>query len=72
MSSPRSLKSKRSFCPECIQLNVCNRCPVCQQAQGVIIGNQPNGQMTFYTNRYSVPGLEGKTLQSQNLNNKFV
>lgn len=69
MSSPRSLKCKHSFCPECIQtaLNVCNRCPVCQQPQGVIIGNQPRGQMTFNTDRCSVPGYEGNT-SSNNLN----
>ena len=63
MSSPRSLKCKHSFCLEYIQtaLNVCNRCPVCQQPQGVITGNQPRGQMTFYTDRNGVPGYEGKT-----------
>ncbi|CAH3022633.1 unnamed protein product [Porites evermanni] len=60
-SRPRSLKCKHSFCSECIQatLNVCNKCPVCQQPQGVMVGNQPRGQMTFSIDRYSVPGYEG-------------
>ena len=60
MSNPRSLTSKHSFCPECVQtaLNVCNRCPVCQQPLGYIIGDQSLGQMTFYRN--SVPGYEGQ------------
>ena len=60
MSNPRSLTCKHSFCPERIQtaLNVCNRCPVCQQPLGYIIGDQPCGQMTFYRN--SVPGYEGQ------------
>ena len=39
---------------------MCNKCPVCQQPQGVITGNQPRGQMTFRIDRYSVPGYEGK------------
>ena len=39
---------------------MCNKCPVCQQPQGVIVGNQPRGQMTFRIDRYSVPGYEGK------------
>ena len=37
-----------------------NKCPVCQQPQGIIQGNQPRGQMTFHVDRYSVPGYEGK------------
>ena len=39
---------------------MCNKCPVCQQPQGVITGNQPRGQMTFRIDRYSVPGYAGK------------
>ena len=39
---------------------MCNKCPVCQQPQGIITGNQPRGQMTFRIDRYSVPGYEGK------------
>ena len=39
---------------------MCNKCPVCQQPQGVIVGNQPRGQMTLRFDRYSVPGYEGK------------
>ena len=37
----RETKTTKVFCLECIQtsFNVCNRCPVCQQPQGVITGN---------------------------------
>ena len=53
---------EHSFCSECIEvaLKVCNKCPVCQQPQGTIQGNQPRGQMTFRVDRYSVPGYEGR------------
>ena len=56
------MKCKHIFCSECIEaaLKVFNKCPVCQQPQGIIQGNQPSGQMIFLVDRYSVPGYEGK------------
>ncbi|XP_068740701.1 probable E3 ubiquitin-protein ligase DTX3 [Montipora capricornis] len=61
MSNPRSLTCKHAFCSACIQqaLNVCNRCPVCQEPQGVLRGNQPPGVMTNRVIGQSVPGYEG-------------
>ena len=38
-----------------------NKCPVCQEPQGVLQGNQPRGEMTFRVERYSVPGYEGNS-----------
>ncbi|KAK2546815.1 putative E3 ubiquitin-protein ligase DTX3, partial [Acropora cervicornis] len=60
-SNPRSLKCKHKFCSNCIQraLNVSNKCPVCQEPQGVLKGNQPPGEMTSRVASYSVPGYEG-------------
>jgi len=62
MVNPRALKCKHVFCSGCLQsaLDVSNRCPVCQEPQGVLQGNQPRGEMTFHFERHrSVPGYEG-------------
>ena len=61
MTNPRALKCKHSFCSVCLQtaLEASNTCPVCQEPQGALQGNQPRGDMTFRYDRYSVPGYEG-------------
>ena len=61
MTNPRSLKCKHVFCSVCLRsaLDVSNKCPVCQEPQGALQGNQPRGEMTFRVDRYSVPGYEG-------------
>lgn len=61
-TNPRRLKCKHAFCSDCLQkaLNTSNKCPVCQEPQGVLQGNQPPGQMRWRTESYySVPGYEG-------------
>ena len=60
-TNPRALKCKHSFCSVCLQsaLEASNKCPVCQELQGVLQGNQPRGEMTSRFERYSVPGYEG-------------
>lgn len=60
-TNPRSLKCKHRFCSECLQqaLNASNKCPVCQEPQGVLKGNQPHGEMTTQPGFYSLPGFEG-------------
>ena len=61
ISNPRSLKCKHTFCSHCLQkaLDFRNKCPVCQEPQGVLKGNQPPGEMTIETSRMSLPGYEG-------------
>lgn len=61
VSNPRSLKCKHVFCSPCLQqaLDACNRCPVCQEPQGALRGNQPPGNMTSRAIPQSVPGYEG-------------
>ena len=56
MTNPRSLKCKHMLCSVCIQsaLDVSNKCPVCQEPQGVLQRNQPPREMTFRVERYSV------------------
>ncbi|KAL9974242.1 hypothetical protein ACROYT_G011257 [Oculina patagonica] len=58
ITSARSLKCKHVFCTECLEtaLKHDNRCPVCKEVQGVIKGNQPQGQMQFHKSHYSLPG----------------
>ena len=61
MTNPRALKCKHVFCSKCLKtaLDTSNKCPVCQEPQGVLQGNQPPGEMTERFERYSVPGYEG-------------
>ncbi|XP_068721738.1 uncharacterized protein [Montipora capricornis] len=61
ISNPRSLKCKHVFCSLCIEtaLNVRSKCPVCQEPQGVLKGNQPQGEMTTRPSSLSLPGYEG-------------
>ena len=62
---PRRLKCRHTFCTDCLQraLDTSNKCPVCQEPQGVLQGNQPPGHMGHRVDPYcSVPGYEGKTV----------
>ena len=62
MTNPRALRCKHKFCSNCIQtaLGVNNKCPVCQEPQGVLRGNQPPGKMTVHYDHYKrVPGYTG-------------
>ena len=62
ITGPRRLKCRHVFCSVCLQqaLKVNNRCPVCQEPQGVLRGNQPRGEMTSYHESYrSLPGYPG-------------
>ncbi|PFX14654.1 uncharacterized protein LOC111344503 [Stylophora pistillata] len=61
LTKPRKLKCRHTFCAECLKkaLDASNKCPVCQEPQGVLQGNQPPGEMRHRTERYSVPGYEG-------------
>ena len=65
MTNPRALKCKHVFCSKCLKkaLDVSNKCPVCQEPQGVLQGNQPPGEMTSRCDRYrSLPGYGGNCL----------
>ena len=62
ITGPRRLKCRHVFCSVCLQqaLKVNNRCPVCQEPQGVLRGNQPRGEMTSYhESSRSLPGYRG-------------
>ena len=52
-TNPRALKCLQSA------LKASNKCPICQEPQGVLQGNQPRGEVTSRFERYSVPGYEG-------------
>lgn len=62
ITGPRRLKCRHVFCSVCLQkaLKVNNKCPVCQELQGVLRGNQPRGEMTSYHESFrSLPGYPG-------------
>jgi len=58
LTNPRILKCKHVFCTKCAEtaLKHNNRCPVCKEVQGVIQGNQPEGEMRFKTTYDRLPG----------------
>ena len=51
-------KCKHSFCKNCIEeaFQHSKKCPLCSQVYGDLIGNQPNGIMTFRTKSSHLPG----------------
>ena len=62
ITGPRRLKCRHVFCSECLQnaLKVSNKCPVCQEPQGVLRGNQPRGEMESHCESFrSLPGYPG-------------
>lgn len=71
VTNARTLKCKHVFCADCVEtaLKHDNRCPVCKEVQGVMRGNQPAGQMQFYTRRERLPGYNGSiTLKCSTIN----
>lgn len=53
-------KCKHKFCSPCIQAAFSYKpvCPVCQTSYGVQKGNQPDGRMSTFVVRSSLPGYE--------------
>ena len=64
LTNPKTLRCKHVFCSECLQnaLDFSNKCPLCQEPQGMLTGNQPPGEMRFRTEHFSVPGYEGNSV----------
>ena len=65
VTSPRALKCKHVLCLGCFQTasKFSYKCPVCQDSQGVLQGDQPQGEMTSRCDRFlSIPGYEGNQL----------
>ena len=61
MVKPQTIKCGHVFCQDCLSqaLRILNVCPICKEPQGVVIGNQPPGQMTWSTLHSSLPGYSG-------------
>ncbi|KAJ7374764.1 E3 ubiquitin-protein ligase dtx3l [Desmophyllum pertusum] len=61
MVNPRTIKCGHVFCEECLKkaLGIINICPICKEAQGIVRGNQPPGQMTWSSLPSSLPGHYG-------------
>ena len=61
LQNPKKLKCGHVFCTNCVEtaLTYDNRCPVCKEPQGVVKGNQPDGQMHVYHSQKSLPGYRG-------------
>ena len=57
----KKLNCGHVFCTDCVEtaLNYDNRCPVCKEPQGVVKGNQPDGQMHVNHSLQSLPGYRG-------------
>ena len=54
-------KCKHSFCAACVDraFQYQKKCPICNQAYGPLVGNQPPGKMTDSTNAFRyLPGFE--------------
>ncbi|XP_016534127.1 E3 ubiquitin-protein ligase DTX3L-like isoform X3 [Poecilia formosa] len=59
-TNKKQLKCKHAFCSECLQsaVKACGPiCPICKDVFGVMVGNQPDGTMTFSRNPSSLPGF---------------
>ncbi|XP_014854982.1 PREDICTED: uncharacterized protein LOC106925271 isoform X2 [Poecilia mexicana] len=59
-TNKKQLKCKHAFCKGCLQSAVksCGPiCPICKDVFGVMVGNQPDGTMTFSRNPSSLPGF---------------
>ena len=58
---PKTLpKCGHVFCTTCIDeaFKRSKTCPVCKEVYGITRGNQPPGQMNWYSSYYRVPGYE--------------
>ncbi|XP_041945394.1 uncharacterized protein LOC121707133 isoform X4 [Alosa sapidissima] len=55
------LSCGHAFCKDCLRQSVESMgasCPVCKKVFGKIVGDQPNGTMTHYTQSLSLPGFK--------------
>ena len=61
IENAKKLKCGHVFCTDCVEttLTYDNRCPVCKEPQGVVKGNQPDGQMHVFHGQQSLPGYRG-------------
>ncbi|XP_022787724.1 uncharacterized protein LOC111327745 [Stylophora pistillata] len=61
VKNAKKLKCGHAFCTQCVEtaLSYDNRCPVCKEPQGVVKGNQPDGQMHVHHSHHSLPGYHG-------------
>ena len=61
MVNPQTIKCGHIFCQDCLSqaLRILNVYPICKEPQGLVAGNQPPGQMTWFTLHSSIPGYSG-------------
>uniref|UniRef100_A0A3B3V2Y7 E3 ubiquitin-protein ligase n=2 Tax=Poecilia latipinna TaxID=48699 RepID=A0A3B3V2Y7_9TELE len=59
-TNKKQLKCKHAFCERCVQKAVKHSgpiCPICKDVFGVMVGNQPDGRMTWNKISYPLPGF---------------
>lgn len=58
ITDPKTLTCSHTFCKNCAEkaLKTKNACPVCGKVQGLMTGNQPDGEMSWFYSFDSLPG----------------
>ncbi|XP_030230240.1 uncharacterized protein dtx3lb.2 isoform X3 [Gadus morhua] len=62
ITNRRMLPCHHALCKECLENLVTQMgptCPICKALFGELTGDQPDGRMTYETQRYSLPGFQG-------------